>query len=263
MTEHDPELPYPTILRATVGSTVHGLNVGDGIDDRDEMGVCIEDYADACGLDVPFAQFVFRSAAIREDRQDAKSQAGDLDLTVYSLRKYLRLALKGNPTVTLLLFAPPMSYDARGGQLRELAPYIVSKRTGIAFLGYLETQRQRLLGERGQKDVNRPELVAKYGYDTKYAMHLLRLGFQGVELMETGRLSLPMREPERTWLRGVRTGSAALQDVLTKAGELRTRLRDLTDTSPLRQEPDLKRVEAWMLRTYSEVWKAREFRARL
>lgn len=31
-----------TILRGLVGSIVHGLNVNDGIEDRDEMGVCVE-----------------------------------------------------------------------------------------------------------------------------------------------------------------------------------------------------------------------------
>jgi uncharacterized protein len=34
---------------------------------------------------------------------------------------------------------------------------------------------------------NRPELVAVHGYDTKYAMHALRLGLQGIELLTTGR----------------------------------------------------------------------------
>ena len=31
-----------TILRGLVGSTVHGLNVNDGIEDGDEMGICVE-----------------------------------------------------------------------------------------------------------------------------------------------------------------------------------------------------------------------------
>jgi len=48
-----------------------------------------------------------------------------------------------------------------------------------------------------------------YGFDTKYAMHMLRLGFQGVELLTTGRLSLPMREPERSYLLDVRRGRLA------------------------------------------------------
>jgi hypothetical protein len=66
----------------------------------------------------------------------------DLDLTIYSLRKWMRLALKGNPTI------------------------------------------------------------------------LLRLGYQGVELLTTGQLSLPMREPERSYRAGMlypgrRVGAAA------------------------------------------------------
>ncbi len=248
---------YPVILRAVVGSTVHGLHVEDGIEDRDEMGICVEDYSVALGLGAPFEQYIYRSAAVREGKHDAKSRAGDLDLTIYSLRKYVRLALKGNPTVLSLLFAPVTSGDARGSQLRDLAPLIVSRQAGKAFLGYLEAQRQRLLGERGGKDVNRPELVEKYGYDTKYAMHMLRLGYQGVELLETGRLSLPMREPERSWLRGVRTGGATLQEVLTKAGELRAHLEDLLETSPLPEQPNSAIVERWMLKTYWEAWKAR------
>jgi hypothetical protein len=39
-----------TILRGLVGSTVHGLNVNDGIEDRDEMGICVEPLEDAMAL---------------------------------------------------------------------------------------------------------------------------------------------------------------------------------------------------------------------
>ncbi len=251
--------PYPTILRAVVGSTVHGLNVQDGIEDRDEMGVCLEDEGDALGLGAPFEQYIYRTAALREGKHDAKSRAGDLDLTIYSLRKWLRLALKGNPTILLLLFAPTNELDARGSQLKELAPAIVSRQAGRAFLGYLTAQKQRLVGERGGKDVNRPELVEKYGFDTKYAMHMLRLGFQGVELLTTGRLSLPMREPERAWLYGVRVGEVSLQDVLTKGGELERELADLLTESPIQEWPQREKAERWMLDMYWENWKARRF----
>jgi hypothetical protein len=42
------------------------------------------------------------------------------------------------------------------------------------------------------RDVTRPELVEKHGYDTKFAAHMVRLGYQGVELLETGRFTLPL-----------------------------------------------------------------------
>ena len=56
-----------TILRGLVGSTVHGLNVNDGIEDRDEMGICVEPLDDAMALWDPFEQFIYRTAAEREE----------------------------------------------------------------------------------------------------------------------------------------------------------------------------------------------------
>ena len=52
----------------------------------------------------PFEHYVERTQP-----EGARSGPGDLDLVAYSLRKWLRLALSGNPTVLLLLFSPPES----------------------------------------------------------------------------------------------------------------------------------------------------------
>lgn len=245
-----------TILRGLVGSTVYGLNVGDGVDDRDEMGVMIEPLETAMGL-VPFEQFIYRSAVERTGEHNTKSQAGDLDLCVYTLHKYVRLALKGNPSILALLFVPEfdlVTMTTTGEGLREQARNIVSKRAGGAFLGYLQAQRQRLIGERGQMRSNRPELVEAYGFNTKYAMHMLRLGYQGVELLSTGRLTMPIAEPLRSELRGLRTGGMPLQEALTRAGELEREIKDLLESSPLRAEPDSGAVEKWMIETYRRKW---------
>jgi hypothetical protein len=246
-----------TILRGLVGSTVHGLNVNDGIEDRDEMGICVEPFEDAMALGDPFEQFIYRSAAEREGRSNARSTGGDLDLTIYSLRKWVRLALKGNPTILLLLFTPDdqlVFCDELGAELRALTPAIVSRRVQGPFLGYLQAQKQRLSGERGQKRIHRPELEEMYGFDTKYAMHMLRLGYQGVELLTTGRLSLPMREPERSFLLDVRRGKVDEQECFTRATALEQELTALAETSPLPAEPDEARVEKWMIDVYRRRW---------
>lgn len=155
-----------TILCVPAGSTLHGLHIP-GTDDRDEIAVCIEDIDAMVGFS-EFEQYIYRTAAEREGKHDAPSHAGDLDLTIFSLRKFLRLAMQGNPQIIQCLFVPSalcVLRGARGAQLQELAPLIVSRRAGARYLGYLEAQRQRLLGERGQKKVNRPELEDKYGFD--------------------------------------------------------------------------------------------------
>ncbi len=87
-------------------------------------------------------------------------------------------------------------------------------------------------------------------------MHMLRLGYQGIELLETGSLSFPMREPEREWLRGVRVGKVGFQECLTRVGELEAQIKDLIEESPVRIQPDAEAVEKWMLRVYFRYWSA-------
>lgn len=249
-----------TILRCVVGASAHGLHLNDGLEDRDEMGICVEPMDCAMGTAAPFEQFIYRSAAEREHRQDAPSIGGDLDLVVYSLRKFVRLALGGNPTVLMVLFAPDIvKADARGMQLRELAPSFASRIAGKKFLGYLSSQRQRMLGEKGNGGHGRPRsmLTEKFGYDTKFAMHMLRLGYQGIEYLQTGKLTMPMSEPERSYLFSVRQGGFDMQHVLTRAGELDRELKDLIQTSPLPEEPETAKVDEWMVRTYFRAWSAR------
>jgi len=253
-------VPGTILLQAEVGSGVHGLAI-QNTDDRDEMGICVEPYAMACGLHAPFEQFCYRSAAERGGA-GAPSEPGDLDLTIYSLRKWTRLALQGNPSILVLLFAPDFAVvqqSSAGEQLRkDLAPLFASRQAGQRFLGYLIGQRQRLLGERGQKNVNRKALTDRYGYDTKYAGHMVRLGYQGIEFMETGRITLPMPATERRVVRSIRQGDYSLNDVLSLAGRLEVSLRDLLTTSPLPMLPDTQAVEAWMLDQYWAKWSREE-----
>jgi hypothetical protein len=113
-----------------------------------------------------------------------RSGPGDLDLTVYSLRKFMRLATQGNPSILVGLFAPPEKQVVStklGREMLALIPAIACRNHGRRFLGYMRAQRERLEGVRGGKHTNRPELIETFGFDTKYAMHMVRLGVQGVE----------------------------------------------------------------------------------
>ena len=249
-----------TILRGLVGSTVHGLNVDDGIEDRDEMGVCVEPFREAMALWETFEQFIYRSAAEREGRANARSTGGDLDLTIYSLRKWARLALKGNPTILLLLFTPEEQLVLNtplGRELRGLTPQIVSRRVQAPFLGYLQAQKQRLTGERGQKRIHRPELEQMYGFDTKYAMHAARLGFQCLELMETDQLALPIEGEPRQWLLDVRHGRVPFDEWWARCLDLDARLATLEDDDRFRPGPDRARIDAWSTAAHRRRWAER------
>ncbi len=100
----DPEVALPNeILRSVVGSGVHGIAI-EGTDDHDEMGVYIEPPEYVLGVTSRRDDYIWRTQP-----EGVRSGHGDTDLVLYSLRKYLRLALKGNPTVMLPLYAPEES----------------------------------------------------------------------------------------------------------------------------------------------------------
>jgi hypothetical protein len=249
-----------TILRATVGSTVHGLHHG-GQDDRDEMAIYIEPPEFLVGLRrapaIRGGLYGFEHYVERTQPEGVRSGPGDLDLVAYSLRKWVRLALKGHPTILLLLFVPDEFVVARtevGDELRALRPALLSRRAGRGYLGYLRGQKEWLLGTRGQKRVNRPELVEAHGFDTKYAMHAARLGYQGLELLQSGWLTLPLPEPERSRVMAIRTGERSFEDAIAEIEEVERQLADALERSPLPAQPDRDAVDAFLLEAYRRAW---------
>jgi hypothetical protein len=110
-----------------------------------------------------------------------------------------------------------------------------------------------MTGEPGAH-TNRPELVAVHGYDTKFAMHALRLGVQGVELLTTGRITLPVPEPDRNYLRQVRRGEVALKEVIAQVDQAAEHLAALRDASDLPADPDRSWVDEWLHRSHLSYW---------
>jgi len=242
------------ILRTVVGSGVHGIAIA-GTDDHDEMGVFIEPPAHVVGLETPMDHYVFRTQP-----EGARSGHGDTDLVMYSLRRYLRLALKGNPTALLPLFAPTESVlltTPLGDELRGLGPAVLSQRAVHRFLGYMNAQRDLLLGIRHCGLPNRPELVARYGYDVKYASHALRLALQGLEVVRDGRLTLPMPPAERERVLRVKRGDVPERDdVVREIAEVQAEIEErlAAGRTPLPAEPDLAAVSAWSVQAHRRHW---------
>jgi hypothetical protein len=257
------------ILRVQVGSGVHGTSIS-GQDDRDEMGICLEPARFVTGLarvprgidgedrEVDFEQYQRHTVWDEPGGLANRSGAGDLDVVVYSARKWCRLALAGNPTVLLALFVPDDEVVFRneaGAELVANAHRFVSRLAADRFLGYLRSQKEAMTGAVGAH-TNRPELVAVHGYDTKFAMHALRLGVQGTELLTTGRITLPVPEPDLSFLRGVRRGDVGLDEVVAAVGTAERRLEELRDAADLPPQPDRAWVDGWLHRVHLAYWEA-------
>jgi hypothetical protein len=89
----------------------------------------------------------------------------------------------------------------------------------------------------------RAELERKFGYDTKHAMHLLRLLRMAVEILTTGEVRV--RRPDAEELKAVRRGSLSFEELLEQAEGLGARLAALAAVSPLPPRPDDDRLNVF------------------
>lgn len=257
------------MLRVTVGSGVHGMAI-EGTDDIDQMGVFVEDPATV------FGRRECEHYTYRTQPEGICSGPGDLDLTVYSLRKYVKLASQGNPTVLIPLFVqdPDVQYiNDYGRELRENRAWFASKRAGARFRGYLESQRKGLLGERsgGTRNKGRADLRARLGFDGKFAAHMIRLGLQGVEYLTTGEITLPIQGGNLQYLRDLKSGAyleghspdtpegreladRKLLETLEKAVMLERKLDGLIKTTQLLDEPNYQAIDHWVKDVHLRHW---------
>lgn len=227
------------ILLCQVGSQAYG--VANENSDEDRMGVYVETRRQVMGL-TPHNHVV------------AQGSDRDEDQVLYSLRKWAHLASKGNPTVLELLYAPEIDSVRCGRILRDNADLFISRAAAGAYLGYAQQQRQRLNGVRGQMNVKRVELVERFGFDTKYASQILRLLHQGIELMETGRLSFPMDQLPREEVLAVKRGDWSLERVDERAAYLEAQLKSARENADLPKMANLDGINALLVELHEETW---------
>lgn len=82
----------------------------------------------------------------------------------------------------------------------------------------------------------RAELEAKFGYDVKYAYHVIRLGRMGCEILEQHKVIV--KRPDREELLRIRNGAWSYDQLLEEAEKLDARAAELYETSSLRKSPD-------------------------
>jgi hypothetical protein len=117
------------------------------------------------------------------------------------------------------------------------------------FLGFADDQMKRLLG---QKNVHRAELEDKHGYDTKYAMHVIRLYGEAKELMESGRITLP--RPNRDELIEIRRGKYSLTEIRELGAQLESEVLAAQVTSPLPDKVDQDEVSRLLADAHLRFW---------
>ena len=92
-----------------------------------------------------------------------------------------------------------------------------------------------------QRNPARAELEKQHGYDTKHAMHLIRIMRMGLEVLELG--DIHVRRDDAPELSAIRNGSMSYDDLLAAATSLRDRMASVAAISTLPDDVDQAYVD--------------------
>ncbi len=243
--------PYPdNLIQAFIGgSQLHGAKV-DGTDDTDWYGVFIEPPEKMIGLERD-EHFVFTTGG-----KEGGNGPQDVDVCLYSLRKWAGMAAKGNPSALHFVFAAE-EFSTKWWQIiRQDRSVFAAKQHLTPFVKFADDQMDRLLGRKGQKNIHRAVLEEAHGYDTKYAMHVIRLYLEAKEYMETGEITLP--NPRVELLVAIRRGKCKLSEIETMGKELRAETYSAQQKSPLPDSVNHQAVTQLITGVYLDFWNSKK-----
>lgn len=181
------------LLQGIVGSTAYGL-AREG-SDIDRLGVFVAPTLEVAGLDW------------HPKRESVVTKTEDGDTAFHEVGKFLKLALRCNPTIIELLWLP-------GEHIEVMNPWygtrLVALREAVLSEGYVRSAYSGYAKGQADKLRNRLRLSKKMDADVyftsdtrnrtvKHARHLLRLLRQGRELLATGMLSVKVANPQEYW----------------------------------------------------------------
>jgi hypothetical protein len=252
---------FPVVLRTVVGSEVHGTGLP-GLGDIDHMGIAVEHRDNVLGTGESPEAWAYRTAWSRAtvEGSDPRSVVGDLDLIIYPARKWARLAIAGNPSALAPLFVDEkfvVESDQFGEQLRENRHRFMSRSLATKHIGYMIAQRERMLGIRGGMRVSRPELIRNHGFDTKFASHMLRLGYQGLGVLAEGTLHVPLPNDVAAHILAVRRGEHEQAEVVEESNRLEAAMIAALDTTTLPATGDAVWLNKWLVEAQTFIWSRR------
>jgi predicted nucleotidyltransferase len=228
-----------TCLLCITGSHAYGTNIETS--DVDYKGVC-----------VPPSEYYFGLNAFNEYNtaggKNFKNTSDDIDVSIIHLNKFVLDAMQGVPNNIELLFMNPefiLHKNWVGDELIGIRHMFLTKAIKHKFSGYAHSQKMKLLNLKSN-GAARQDLVDKYGFDTKYALHSVRLLTSAIEILKTGDFSTYRHD--RKELISIRNGKYTLEQIIKIIDDLDKEVTELYQTSTLPYSPDYDKINEWLIK---------------
>lgn len=227
-----------TILEAYSGSIVYGTDIeGSDIDFR--------------GVAIPPKDYFIGMYNFDEAKSD------DPDRVIYGIKKWFRLAVGGNPNFLELLWTPENYFvmkQRQGKMLLDRRDIFLGKHVKPKYIGFAHGQRHRMdqLNKTETTNPKRLALIEKFGFDTKKAMHLIRLMRTGFEIITEGTIHVQRHDARE--LLAIRRGEWSKEKILDEAQKIEDLINQAMVTSTLPMKPDAKAVNELLMELVESKW---------
>lgn len=178
--------------------------------------------------------------------EDALGGKGrEYDLSIYNIVKYFKLCMDNNPNMIDSLFVPldcVVHSTQVGNLVRENRKIFLHKGSYYKFLGYAHSQLHKMKSQ--EREGKRKELYEKWGFDIKFAYHLVRLSYECEMILAEHDLDL---RRHREHLKAVRRGDVSEQDIRDWFAAKEKYLEKLYQDSTLQHKPDVSKIRNLLL----------------
>lgn len=227
-----------TIILSPTGSYAYGTNTETS--DKDFKGVCIPPVEYYLGLE-SFNEYNTSGG------KNFKNTKDDVDVNIIHINKFVKDAMQGVPNNIEILFVRQEDYlkvTPLGQMLIDNRHLFLSKQIKNKFGGYAYSQIQKLKNKQSN-GTGRVDLIEKYGYDTKFFMHSIRLLTSAIEILETGDFST--YRPNRSLLLDCRNGKYQFNEALEMVEYYDNQLKNALEKSELPKTPDYKKINRLLI----------------
>lgn len=249
---HPPKwLSDNTIFLTKFGSEAYGVTKDDGTSDNDLYGICIPKkemvFPHLIGEIIGFG---YQQKRFEQYQQHHVYDAGSekqYDITIFNIVKFFQLAMDNNPNVLDSLFVPQTCIvycNSVGNLIRENRKIFLHKGAYHRYKGYAYSQRHKLETKVREND-SRAEDIEKYGYDLKYAFHLIRLLMQAKMILVEHDIDL---QRNREQLKSIRRGEWTKEQIIEVFDQEEKVLEMLYGTSTLRHGPDKDEIRQLLIK---------------
>ena len=236
-----------TILKGIMGSHCHGLNTEKS--DIDVRGVALK----------PEPEYLF---GLRKFEQHVV-QTDEEDITIWELRKFVRLCMKCNTNGLNLLFCEEKSLTKKndfGCRLREIRHKFLSNRAYPVLKGYYHAEYRHTMGTTtGRLGEKRKNDITEHGYSVKNASHCIRLMITGTILFRTGNYPVWFDDNDRKLLLELKTGMVDKESFEKMFGIHLRKFEDAYEHSHLPNVPAENEIWAEVMDYISDVLEAQQW----